>query len=160
MANKYDFLQASLNETIYHIPDGVKLSITSNNFNQVEAGKPAIENLILYNPASGEDLSNEFRQTLDKIISVIPDHSSNSHQLNFLHLKKADFQTMHKSFGFKTLLCFGIRPAEIGIHVSYAYYQSILVNGITLLFSEAIEKLDKGKKLALWNSLQKMYGLK
>lgn len=160
MGNKYDFLQASLNETIYRIPDGVKLSISSNKINPEDVGKNQVENLILYQPASGEDLTEEFRVTLDKIISVIPNQPGNSANLNFSPLNSTDFQSLHKLYGFKNLICFGIKPSHIGMHVQYDYYRHITINDILILFSEAVEHLDKAKKTKLWSGIQKMYGLK
>ena len=160
MGNKYDFLQASLNETIYHIPDGVKLRITSNKINLDEGRKSELENLILYRSAYGGDLNEEYRQTLDKIISVIPNHKQNSENININDLTEPNFQSIHKIFNFKNLVCFGVPPSQIGIHVEYEYYQTINISGSLLLFSEAVEKLDKAKKIRLWNSLKKMYGLK
>lgn len=160
MGNKYDFLQASLNETIYHIPDGVKLRITSNKINHDEGRKTEVENLILYQSAYGGDLNEEFRQTLNKIISVIPNHKQNSENININELTEPNFQSIHKIFSFKNLICFGVPPSQIGIHIDYEYYQTINISGSFILFSEAVEKLDKAKKIRLWNSLQKMYGLK
>lgn len=159
MANKFDFLQANLNETIYHIPDGVKISISANKINEYGDGKKRVENLVLYNPATGGDLTAEFRETLDKIISVIPDHTKNAEQLNFKSFNRPDFQSLQKTFGFHNLVCFGVTPRAIGIHADLDYYQIVRIGNVSFLFSEAVEKLDKPKKSRLWGSLKVLYGL-
>lgn len=63
---------------------------------------------------------------------------------------------------FAKLLVFGENVADLGIHIQVFKYRSVPLNGVKVLIVDDIELIKNNKelKVKLWESLQKMFGLK
>lgn len=120
-----------------------------------------------------------------KNILVVVDHSGITHlpdeELNFLtniltacKLSLADVAIINKQnypnqtykeitnhFSCKTVLLFGMDPAEFGLPVSFPHFQVQTFTDSTFLFSPGLEECRKDKllKSKLWVCLQRIFGI-
>jgi len=64
-----------------------------------------------------------------------------------------------KQHQIKKVVAFGYHSRDLGFNLVHAYYHSYALDGTVVIFSESIAELtaDKAKKLALWQTLQKVF---
>lgn len=70
-----------------------------------------------------------------------------------------DLNALIETHHIRKMICFGYSPSDLGFHMNEAYYHPYAIGELTAIFSESIAtlKADKTKKIALWQSLQKVF---
>ncbi len=157
MGNQYNFLQAGLDETIYKVPDNAKVIISQNKINSQNDVNSFNDTLIIYQPFKGEDLSPDIQETLNKIIASVKLGVNETRSLNLNKLNGTHFQQLTKNHSIKYLICFGVLPIQMGIHITTQQYEFTSIGNIQMIFADHLENLNKN---LLWKKLQMMYQLK
>jgi len=153
---KFHFEQACMDETLFVFNDSANVRSSLNNINSAN-GKGTV---VVYRPLENDELDESGSTTLQNIIAAVKIDESALIRINSKKTDNIHVQHIINSIKPSFLICFGISPGDLGIHIETPRYTPFAIQGISMLFCDAVEKLDKPLKNRLWAGLQKMYVLK
>ncbi len=158
MNDKLTFKKAILDETVYVIPDATKLTNVADTLNQfLFEGGNGKKVSIIYRPAHGNKLDNESKNTLLKVVNALKLTLDDVAIINTEESGYNHFQFINAKLHPTYLLCFGIGPHDLGIRITHEFYKEYSISGVRVIFSHAVEALDKQRKNVLWGRLQEMF---
>ncbi len=159
--DKIQFNDAVLDEMAYLIPDVAKLTITSNNANELTflAGNN-VSTLLVYLPKSGVDMNEESLLSLHKLASAVKLSTENYSAININNYLGLLFKDIAAIPEIKRVICFGMAGETIGLHLDYITYKPFIFSNIEILISDSLEGISPDDKKRLWHGLQLMFKLK
>lgn len=149
------FDNALLDEPLFIVPD-TKLTNTPKADNLRYEGQNHGHIIVIYKPLNGNTMTEEFLLTLSNLITACRLTFDDIALINFTEQKPIFTKLMTELYPQK-VVAFNMEPADLHLQIPLFYYRQIQIHGATLLFSEAVEKLDKGKKSRLWKELQVLF---
>lgn len=158
MAIRFD--EAVLNETVFLAGDAAKLKISSKSAASAAfRGGNAAHISILYKTADGNDLGDMHMQTILNLVGAIKRTEADVAIINAAAVVPCTYLQLKKQFEPSVLLCLGLCPEDIGLHLICGKNITVHFDGRSLLFTESPDKLDRSSKQALWSALQKLFQL-
>lgn len=159
--DKIQFNNAVLDETLYLLPDSAKLTISSNNANQLTfLTGDKVSTLLICLPDSGNEIAEETLVSLHKIAAAVKLTTQEYAILNVKNFPNFRFNQLVDYPQIKHVICFGIAGEDLGLHLDYYIYKSFYFNNIHILMSDSMRDISPDNKKLLWHVLQFMFKLK
>lgn len=160
MSEHLAFNAAVLNETIYIIPDGAKLTISPTNANDLtHALSPNTETLVIAMPEQGQTLSEKGRLATERLLAALKQPEGAIALINLAEYPGLRFRELRAHATLKRILLLGTNLNALGIHVDNLMYKSFIFNGLEVLISDSLEVISDADKKLLWARLQQMFNL-
>ncbi len=160
MTETIQFPIAIVDEPVFLLPNSANLLKSTNIANHEEinsVNKNAL--LILYSVSGDGDLGAETLAAMDKLISAVALKPEETTRIKIVGNETFRLFRMMEKHDFKQLICFGIMPEQIGLHVEYKLYKSFKFNNLNIVICDSLEGMEKQKRLALWNQLKLMFNI-
>ena len=160
MSEHLAFNAAVLNETIYIIPDGAKLTISPTNANDLtHALSPNTETLVIAMPEQGQTLSEKGRLATERLLAALKQPEGAIALINLAEYPGLLFRELRAHPALKRILLLGTNLNALGIQVDTLMYKSFIFNGLEVLISDSLEVISDADKKLLWARLQQMFNL-
>ena len=118
--------------------------------------------LVLFRNSTGELLNEKDEIFLKKIMEALKLKWEDAALLNH-HLFPFTLTNISRHLSFGKAVVFGITPQQIGLQIEAVKYKQAVLNDVKMIFADSLATVAENKKKEknmLWDSLQKMFGLK
>ena len=139
----------SKQDLLFIVPDAPLTEKTEGNYAQ----KVLI--LMLQEPAFAD-----WRGFLEKLLGAVKINLANDTLLVFIqHHEQISIAPLLKSKQPEQVLVFGIRPEQMGLHISVEKYHPIFFSNTNLLFADSLSTLepDKNLKMKMWTAMKTLF---
>lgn len=154
------FPAAIVDEPVYLIPDSAKLTISPLNANLIPT-YPLNKNgtVIFYTAPKGGNISAEGVTAINKLILAVKLKPEETFCTEVLPDMDFRFNKLIKDYPVTQLICFGIEPENLGLHLDLIKYKAFKFNKIDMIFCDSMEGMALQKRTLLWNQLKLMYNI-
>jgi DNA polymerase III psi subunit len=137
-----------VNSTVFKLPD------LKNSLSQVH-GKGLRQLLVV---CDNSTFTDDDETTLKKLIGAIKHDFENDIYLIYVN-KQQNIHLSSLNLPIEKVLCFGVKPEEIGLNINEMMYTILDFENLQILFSDSIQTINStpSKKSELWQLLQQMF---
>jgi hypothetical protein len=104
---------------------------------------------------------------LGKILGAVQVNvDEDTHCLNITNHASISFSQLHQKHPYQRVICFGLKPKELGLNIEETMYRPFTLSDVQWLFAHNLqtiyEERQEGKKQmagALWKALKEMFEL-
>ncbi len=160
MPDKIEFPAAIVDETVYLIPSPAKLTISAinANLNPINLSK-SNGTVIMFSSVDGKDIGEEALESIKKLVVAVRLNSDETILIKNQNGRSYDFNTLRSNFAFSKLICFGILPQNMGLHLKFRNHIYFKFNNLDMIMCDNIEGMEKTTRALLWNQLKMMYNI-
>ena len=124
-------------------------------------GENKKKTLVVVRYGDADHLPDKQLSFLTKLLAACSLHISDVAILNYQHLQAAQFNEILNYFNPKSVLLFGLTPAEFGMPMNFPEFQVQAYKNTVYVSSPSLETIEPDKELKgkLWVCLKKIYNL-
>lgn len=142
------------NEEVYLIQERPKIT----HFDYLGENKQGIL-FIVQNVNGNQNVSNEYKELIIKILSNIKLKMNDIALLNIASNPTVSFDDLKKFFNPQKIVCFGVQSIQLGIQDTIPENVIYSIENIKLLFTRSLAELTNNQeaKLAWWSAMKSIF---